>query len=93
MKTSMKICRVLLWLCVIWLGLEIGAGIFEIRVIVPLWASAPPESTWAFNAFRNSHPEFALDAGNRFWIISTPGLGLVALFSLPSPLAARIGAG
>ncbi len=89
MTIGMKISRALLWLYVIWFGLEIGAGIFEMRVIIPLWATAPPESVWRFNELRTAHPQFALDAGHHFWMFSTPGLGLIALVTLIAAFATR----
>ena len=53
----MNLTEVLLWLFVINLGIVFGAGLYEGRVVVPLWASSPPQSlrspdsgrkSWAF---------------------------------------------
>ena len=61
--------RVLLWLYVIVLGVSVGAGLFEARVVVPIWASSPPE-TW-------------VNTGTRFWAFITSGpLTLIILASL-----------
>lgn len=57
------------------LGLEMGAGCYEGRVVVPQW-SADPQA--AFNFF-HANPAFALNAGPRWWIFLTPLTGLVAL--------------
>jgi hypothetical protein len=51
----------LLLLFVINLGVVVGAGFYEMRVVVPLWASAPPRSLLS--------PE----SGLRFWAYVTTG--------------------
>ena len=63
-----------LWVLVVALGIQTGAGLIETLVLVPLWSSAPPESVIAFNA-QPMRP----DSGRRFWIFSTPVVGLVSL--------------
>ena len=37
--------RVLFWLFVINLGIALGAGLYESRVVVPRWENIPPP-TW-----------------------------------------------
>jgi hypothetical protein len=74
---DISVSRVLLWLFVVALGIQIGAGIYETRVIVPLWSSAPPESVVAYN-LQALRPE----SGTRFWIFATPLLGLLGLANL-----------
>lgn len=67
----MSFSEVLLWLFVLNLGIVAGAGLYEARVVVPLWASAPPES------LRSP------DSGRRFWAIATTGaLTLLCLANL-----------
>ena len=39
-----------LWVLVLALSLQTGAGIFETRVLVHLWSASPPESVAAFFA-------------------------------------------
>jgi hypothetical protein len=56
---SIAVTEVLLWLFIIVLGTAFGAGLYEARVVVPLWASAPPAS------LRNP------DSGHRFWVFVT----------------------
>jgi hypothetical protein len=51
----------LLWLFVINLGVVVGAGWYELRVVVPMWASAPPRSL--------TSPE----SGLSFWAWVTTG--------------------
>jgi hypothetical protein len=61
----------LLWLFVINLGIAVGAGFYELRVVVPAWGSAPPQSLRS--------PE----SGLSFWIYVTTGpLTLLTLLSL-----------
>jgi hypothetical protein len=63
--------------CGVWssfFGLQTGAGIFESRVIVPLWASSPPTSVRAFF----EQPQRP-DSGRRLWIILSPITLLVTL--------------
>ncbi|PYO88711.1 MAG: hypothetical protein DMD66_06865 [Gemmatimonadetes bacterium] len=63
--------RALLWLFTINLGIVFGAGLYESRVVVPLWASAPPGS------LRSP------DSGRRFWaFVSTIPLTLLTLANL-----------
>jgi len=66
----------LLWLFVINLGIVCGAGLYEARIVVPLWASAPPES------LRSP------DSGRRFWaFVTTVPLTLLTLGNLVVGLA------
>lgn len=58
----------LLWLFVINLGIAVGAGWYELRVVVPVWASDPPRSF--------GRPE----SGLRFWVfVSTGSLTLFTI--------------
>ena len=56
---SLAVTEALLWLFIINLGTVFGAGLYEARVVVPLWASAPPGSLRS--------PE----SGRRFWAFVT----------------------
>src|SRR5438874_958612 len=82
MTFGMKVCRLLLWLFVILFGIEIGAGLLELVVLVPRSAASPPESVWRLHELNQQFPEFATDAGGRFWIFTTPLLGLLAIVLL-----------
>jgi hypothetical protein len=53
------ISEILLWLFAINLGVVVGAGLYEHRIVVPIWASAPPQSF--------GKPEVGL----RFWLYVT----------------------
>jgi Domain of unknown function (DUF1772) len=60
---------VTLWLFVIFLGISVGAGLYEARIMVPIWRETSPE-TW-------------LNTGIAFWAFVTTGpLTLVALAGL-----------
>jgi hypothetical protein len=89
MTFGMKICRVLLWILVILFGIEMGAGLFELLVLVPRWAASPPESVWRLHELNQQFPEFATNAGDRFWILATPLLGLLAMALLAACFTTR----
>lgn len=75
MKVSAS--RIVLWLLVVTLGIEIGAGIYEACVLLPLWAGAPPGSLVAYN-LQALRPQ----PGPNFWIVLTPLVGLLGLANL-----------
>ena len=75
----------LLWLLVVAVGIEIGAGIYEARVLVPLWAGAPPDSLLAYNV-----QELRPAPGQQFWIVSTPLVGLLGLANLVAAWRSRM---
>jgi hypothetical protein len=60
--------QTLLWLFVILSALVIGGGLYEMRVIVPLWANSPPDSAWYWEAQRLNVPQYAPNSGLRLWI-------------------------
>lgn len=77
--------RLILWLFVLLLCLDIGAGLYETRVIAPMWKSAlvdhlPDSETYL---------RLAPNAGERFWIFVTPLLGLVALLTFLTGLRVK----
>src|SRR5689334_17907533 len=74
--------RISLWLFIVLLSIQLGAGLYETLVVVPLWSASPPQSVWGWNALRNAHPQFAIDSGRRFWIFITPTVGLLSLAAL-----------
>ena len=83
------VARLLLFLTVIMLGLEMGAGSYETRAVVPVWSRDPQAAYTFFSA----HPEFAMHAGERWWIYCTPATTVVAILllvfagALPRPQA------
>jgi Anthrone oxygenase len=70
--------RMTLWLFVVVLGLDLGAGIYEGRIVVPSWARGVPETLADGNAYR----QVAIDAGMNFWKYMTSAVGLCALLAL-----------
>jgi len=70
--------RITLWLFVIALGVDLGAGIYEARIVVPLWAGGVPQSLADGNPYRR----VAIDAGMRFWAYVTSAVALFALLAL-----------
>jgi len=81
--------RFFLWLFVIVLGIEIGAGLYETLVVVPLWSASPPDSVVAYYQHNTSNPQLALNPGGRFWMVNTPLVGLLAVAALLSGLKTR----
>jgi len=79
---NMKVSQIILWLFVVAVGLEIGAGMYEMILVVPLWANGAPESVVAFYQQNVANPQFALNAGPRFWMFMTPTVGLLAIATL-----------
>ena len=84
-----SIAQMSLFLFVIALGIEIGAGLYETLVVLPIWTGAPPDSVTAYHQHNVANPQFALNAGGRFWMVATPLVGLLALATLFSGLRTR----
>ncbi|MGI5862905.1 MAG: DUF1772 domain-containing protein [Myxococcales bacterium] len=73
-----RLSRILLWLLVIDLGMALGAGLFESRIVVPDWIVSV-DSGVAFNADAARHD----DTGRRFWVaVTTVPLTLLTLANL-----------
>ena len=72
MTKRFSITEPILWLFVILMGITMGAGIYEARVLVPLWSAAAPDSVIAFYHHNAANPQFAPDQGGNFWVIVTP---------------------
>ncbi len=70
--------RIVLGLFVVVLGVDIGAGLYESRVVVPLWSRGIPTTLAAGNPFG----QVAINAGMGFWAFVTPVAGLLALGAL-----------
>ena len=73
-----SIAQLFLWLFVIVLGVEIGGGLYETLVVMPLWSLSPPDSVVAYHQHNVAYPQLALNAGGRFWMFNTPALTVVA---------------
>lgn len=69
---------ILLWIFVIGLGLDLGAGMYESVIVVPLWTAGVPETL----AAGNPYGRVAIDAGVRFWSRMTSTVAMIALVVL-----------
>jgi len=72
MTTALRAEQMLLWIFTILCAIVIGGALYEMRVIVPLWAQVPPESVWEFASQRANNPLYTPNSGIRFWIFITP---------------------
>lgn len=79
MTQKSSIAQIFLWLFVVMLGIEIGAGLYETIVIVPMWAGSPPDSVVAFYQHNAANPQMTINAGGKFWIFATPLVGLLSI--------------
>ena len=86
MPNQFSIPQIILWLFVIMMGIEIGAGLYETLVVMPVWSTSPPDSVLAYFHHNVANPQFILNAGGRFWLIFTPLTGLLAIATFLSGL-------
>ena len=70
----------LLWLFVITFSLQMGAGLYEMRVVTPLWSNSPPESVHEWNV----ETRYTILPRESFWRYCTPAVGLTAIGALIS---------
>jgi uncharacterized membrane protein len=87
----MPITELILWLFLLNIGVALGAGIYEARVVLPQWTTPPSGTGFHWNA------ELArqTDPGLRFWALVTTGplslltiASLVAAWRTPGPRGA-----
>jgi hypothetical protein len=64
-----------LWIFVIGTSFILGAGLYEMLVVVPFWAAHAPQSLMDGNPFLR----VPIRSGQVFWPVITPGLGIIAL--------------
>jgi hypothetical protein len=77
--TSSAAQRLALWLWVINLGVAVGAGIYESRIVVPEWLYVLPDGQWYWDAEAARQS----DTGLSFWAyVSTGPLTLLTLINL-----------
>lgn len=72
------LAEVTLWLFVVALSLQTGAGLYELRVVTPLWSGSPPASVRGWNA----EARYAVEPRAKFWRYCTPAVGLAAALAL-----------
>jgi hypothetical protein len=73
------VATTLLWLLIINLGISLGAGLYEGRIVVPDWITSSPDGSM------HSNPQTARqdDTGLRFWAFVTTGpLTLITVANL-----------
>jgi hypothetical protein len=70
--------HIILGLFVLVLGLNLGAGLYEGRIVVPLWAGGIPETLEEGNPYGR----VAVNAGIHFWAYMTSAAGIFALLAL-----------
>jgi hypothetical protein len=69
----------LLWLFIVNLGIALGAGLYEGRIVLPDWLGTADGSAPRWNAAAAQHD----DTGRRFWVfVTTVPLTLLTLASL-----------
>lgn len=66
-----------LWLLVVFVGIQFGAGLYEKLAVVPLWAEVPPDQV--LDQMRTSG---MWDAGRVFWPFVSPPVALLAVLNL-----------
>lgn len=75
----MDISGILLLLYSITLGTTFGAGLYETRIVLPLWFNKTPEGNYQVN-FENMR---SIDTGRKFWgFITTVPLTLLTIANL-----------
>jgi hypothetical protein len=89
MSKQFSIAQIFLWLYVVVLGIQIGGGLYEQLVVMPLWSLSPPDSVVAYHQHNVANPQFAPDQGGRFWIFFFPLGALLAIATLVSGLKTR----
>lgn len=72
-----RLSWILLFLLVVMLGIEIGASMYEARLLVPVWTGFAPHPIWEWITLR-----LRLDPDRRFWIYSTPLVSLLGIANL-----------
>ena len=73
------IAKIFMWLFVVVLGIEIGAGLYETLVVLPIWTASPPDTVIAYFNHNVANPAFVLNTGGRFWMFFTPMVGLLSI--------------
>ena len=68
----------LLWLIVLFVGIEIGGGLYEWRCIYPLWSKDPSPQTLR-QKIQESGQELA---GRRFWPFVSPPVLLLSILNI-----------
>jgi len=76
---------IVLWLFVIWVSMQYGAGLYEKQIIVPLWLEATPDQLTT--VLETSGQK---DSALGFWAFVSPPVALLALINLIFALRSRV---
>lgn len=71
---SRPFSRLLLEAFITWVGVQLGAGIYEARIVIPQWSTVPPEEVGT--AIARSGFE---SGGLRFWAFVSPPVAVLAV--------------
>lgn len=74
MVNRILISRIVLWLFVVFAGIHVGAALYEVFVIIPLWAGSPPESVTGWNLA----PQYTIRPES-YWMKFSPVYQLLSL--------------
>jgi hypothetical protein len=77
MKISARIGQATLYLFIISSGIQVGAALYEIFVVTPLWSGSTPESVTGWNPVA----QYAINPG-QFWGKATPFYAICALLAV-----------
>ena len=75
----MAMTEIFLFLFVVLIGITLGAGMYESRIVLPMWFNKNSNNRWLVN-FENMKN---IDSGRKFWgMVSTVPLTLVTMVNI-----------
>jgi hypothetical protein len=77
--------KIIIWLFVIWVSIQYGAGLYEKRIIIPLWLEATPDQLTAVLEASGQK-----DSALKFWVFVSPLVALLALINLIFALRSKV---
>ncbi|VTR91061.1 Uncharacterized protein OS=Mycobacterium phlei RIVM601174 GN=MPHLEI_00385 PE=4 SV=1 [Gemmata massiliana] len=69
--------RLALWALILWSGVQLGAGLYEHRVVIPLWSVSPAPDTLGHRLADSGHTGSSM----RFWPFVSPVVFLLAVLN------------
>lgn len=72
------LARLALWLLILWTAVQLGAGLYEKRAVIPLWAAEVSPATLGQRLADSGHTA----SSTRFWPFVSPVVFLLALTNL-----------
>lgn len=76
--TQLQIGTILLWMFVIFSGVAIGGGLYEVRAVYPNWMNDPKRETLT----RRLRESSQMSAGRRFWPFVSPLLAVLSALNI-----------